>query len=651
METSNNTPDVEIPVLIVGGGGCGLTTSIVLSDLGIEHLLIERHASTSNLPKAHYLNQRTMEVFRQHGLADAVYAVGTPMENMCQVRWRTTLGGDAPLDAKTFYTMDAFGGGDVASAYARDSACLSSNYPQLRLEPLLRKSAEERGVGTIRFGHELTTLAQDTDGVTATVTDLEHDRAYTVRARYIVGADGGKTVGPLLGIAMRGITGLGRIVTSHISADLAAWWDDRTLITWFINPDRSGTFGSGAMVPMGPTWGPQSEEWVVHFNFAPNDPEQFDEQTVVPHLRDLLKLPDLDLVVHKVSNWSLEAVLAERYQVGRILLAGDAAHRHPPTTGLGLNTAIQDAHNIAWKLAAVIKGQAGPGLIDTYEAERQAIGMRNVDWAMFTAMNHQVLDAGMGFSPTQSPAARRAAFEAFFADTPMGETRRARAAEVFMTQRTEFQAHDLEIGFAYASGALVADGSAPPEVDPLGGTYRPTTRPGHRLPHAWIERGGERISTHDLAGNGGAFVLITGDDGDRWRAAAASVAKQAGVTLVDAAIGAELTYRDPDGSWQRVREIGEGGAILVRPDNHVAWRSPGASSQAAAELDSAFAQLMYRRWAGRRSGHCHFAGRNTRVSSQSHAFATFQGIANEKNPVCPALPARCRASDCRPGGR
>lgn len=594
MTTDGSTPDIETPVLIVGGGGCGLSTSIVLSDLGIPHVLIERHAGTSNLPKAHYLNQRTMEVFRQHGLADAVYAVGTPMENMCQVRWRTTLGGSEPLDAKTFYTMDAFGGGDVAGAYAQDSACLSSNYPQLRLEPLLREAATGRGAGSIRFAHELTALAQDADGVTATVSDLERGRDYTVRAQYVVAADGGKTVGPLLGIGMQGVTGLGRIVSSHISANLAEWWDDKTLITWFINPDRSGTFGSGAMVPMGPTWGPGSEEWVVHFNFAPNDPERFDEQTVIPHLRELLKLPDLELSVHKVSNWSLEAVLAERYQDGRILLAGDAAHRHPPTTGLGLNTAIQDAHNIAWKLAAVLKGYAGPGLLDTYETERQPIGMRNVDWAMFTAMNHQVLDAGMGFSPTQSPAARRAAFEAFFADTPMGETRRARAAEVFMTQRTEFQAHDLEIGFAYAAGALVADGSPPPAVDPLGGRYHPTTRPGHRLPHAWIERDGERLSTHDLAGSDGAFVLITGADGERWRTAAASAAARAGVNLVDAAIGAGLAYGDPDGAWQRVCEIAADGAILVRPDNHVAWRSHAANSHPGDELDAAFKRILHR---------------------------------------------------------
>ncbi len=594
MTEPGSPADIEVPVLIVGGGGCGLTASILLSDFGIEHLLVERHASTSILPKAHYLNQRTMEVFRQHGVADSIYAVGTPMENMSKVRWRTTLGGDEPLDALTFYEIDAFGGGKVAPVYTRDSACPSTNYPQIRLEPLLRRHAEERGPGRVRFGHELTALAQDAEGVTATITDLDSGQSFTVRAAYVVAADGGKTVGPALGIAMHGVRNIARIVSSHISADLSAWWDEACLINWFINPDREGTFGSGAMVPMGPTWGRQSEEWVVHFNFGPDDPEAFDEQTVVPHLRELLKLPDLDLEVHKVSNWVLEAVLAERYQDGRIFLAGDAAHRHPPTTGLGLNTAVQDAHNLAWKLAAVIRGDAGPALLDSYQAERQPIGARNVDWAMFTALNHSVLDAGMGFSPVMPPEARRATFEAYFADTPMGATRRARAAEVIETQRTEFQAHDLEIGFVYHEGAVVGDGTPAPVPDPMGGEYQPTTRPGHRLPHAWIERDGVRRSTHDLAGADAAFVLVTGRDGAAWRAAAGEVAEALGVELVCAAIGDGLDYADSDGRWAEVRDIGDDGAVLVRPDNHVAWRSVGAHGQPQAQLRHALETVLAR---------------------------------------------------------
>lgn len=592
MTASSKTHDLVVPVLIIGGGGCGLTTSLLLSDFGIDHLLIERHASTSLLPKAHYLNQRTMEVFRQHGVADSIYAVGTPMANMSKVRWRTTLGGDGPLDGKTFYEIDAFGGGKVAPLYARDSPCPSSNYPQVRLEPLLRQHAEQRAPGKLRFNHELISFTQDDDGVTATVRDIAADKTYTVRAQYLVGADGGKTVGPALGVEMAGLKNIARIVSSHVTADLSPWWDDACLITWFINPDHGGTFGSGAMVPMGPTWGRHSEEWVIHFNFNPDDPEEIDEVSVLPRLRALLKLPDIPMQVHKVSHWTLEGVLADRYQVGRVFLAGDAAHRHPPTTGLGLNTAVQDAHNLAWKLAAVIKGEAHAALLDSYAPERQAIGRRNVDWAMFTAMNHGVLDAGMGFSPLHSDAMRSANFELFFSDTPMGATRRARAAEVFETQRTEFQAHDLEIGFCYAHGALVADGTPAPTPDPLGGHYQATTRPGHRLPHAWLTHDGQRLSSHDLAGRGGHFLLITGSDGAAWQAAAQAAAQSLGVRIVQAAIGAGQAYGDVDGEWARVREISDQGALLVRPDNHVGWRSHGLAQDPQRELTAALRAIL-----------------------------------------------------------
>jgi 2,4-dichlorophenol 6-monooxygenase len=583
--------ELDVPVLIVGGGGCGLSASLFLSDLGVDHLLVERHASTSHLPKAHYLNQRTMEIFRQHGVADSVYEVGTPPDKLGKVRWRTSLGGDGPLDGRTFHTMDSFGGGDLRDRYAKDGPSPSSNYPQLRLEPLIRRHAEQRGPGRLRFDHELVDLVQDQDGVTATVRDRTTDETLTVRARYVIAADGGKTVGPALGVAMNGPTGLLDMVSTHFSADLSEWADESCLITWFVNPDGAGSWGSGAMVPMGPTWGAKSEEWVLHFTFGPDDPARFDEQAIVPRMRELLKLPDLDVTVHKVSHWILEGVVADRYRVGRVFLAGDAAHRHPPTTGLGLNTAIQDAHNLAWKLAAVLAGQAAPSLLDSYQPERQAIGVRNVDWAMFTFLNHLVIDAGIGLLPGQPPEANRAAFEAFFADTPMGATRRARAAEVIRTQRTEFQAHDLEIGFRYESGALVGDGTPPPPADPMGCEYHPTTRPGHRLPHAWLERDGTRLSTHDLVGRDG-FALLTGPAGDAWVDAAERAAHTFGVGVHAVRIGGELA--DADGEWARVREISDAGAVLVRPDNHVAFRAPGAVDDPAETLRNALATVLGR---------------------------------------------------------
>lgn len=586
--------DMEVPVLIVGGGGCGLSSSIFLSDLGIDHLLVERHATTSHLPKAHYINQRTMEVFRQHGVADSIYEVGTPIENFGKVRWSTSLGGDGPLDGRTFYTMDAFGGGTLLDTYAKDSPCLSSNYPQLRLEPLLRRHAEKRAPDRICFGHELVDVNQDTEGVSAVVKNRETDETFEVRAQYLIGADGGRTVGSRIGVKVQGPSGLLDMVAIHFSADLSEYWDESCLITWFLNPEGAGSWSSGAMVPMGPTWGKHSEEWVLYFAFPPDDPARHDEAAIVPRIRDLLKLPDLDLQVHKVSHWILEGVLADRYQVGRIFIAGDAAHRHPPTTGLGLNTAIQDAHNLAWKLAAILGGRAGERLLESYEAERQPIGVRNVDWAMFTFLNHLVIDAGLGLMPDQPPEAHKAAFDAYFEDTPMGATRRARAAEVIETQRTEFQAHDVEIGFFYPTGALVSDGTEPPAQDPMGGRYTPTTRPGHRLPHAWLERDGERISTHDLTEESSSFVLIAGADGESWCGAAAQVAKELGVAIKAVRVGDGGDYSDPTGAWGKLRQVGEDGAVLVRPDNHVAWRCPDRPNNPERALTEALKTILGR---------------------------------------------------------
>lgn len=585
--------DVDVPVLIVGGGGCGLSASILLSELGVGSLLVERHDGTSHLPKAHYLNQRTMEIFRQYDVAEEVYAAGAGLERFGKVRWTTSLGGDGPLDGRTFHTMDGFGGGGLFDHYAADSPCPSSNLPQIRLEPILKRRAEGLAPGRVRFGHELLSLDQDADGVTAVVRDLAADKNYEVRAQYVIGADGGKTVGDLIGVAMSGPSGLLDMVSCHFKADLSAFADESCLITWFLNPDGAGSWGSGAMVPMGPTWGKHSEEWNFIFTFGPDDPERFDEEKIVPRLKELIKLPDLDVEVLRVSHWVLEGVLADRYRVDRVFLAGDAAHRHPPTTGLGLNTAIQDSHNLAWKLAAVLGGHASPALLDSYESERQAIGARNVDWAMFTFLNHLVIDAGLGLMPGQPPEANRAAMEAFFADTPMGETRRARAAEVIATQRTEFQAHDVEIGFRYDRGALVADGTPAPPVDPMGGAYHATTRPGHRLPHAWLDRDGKRISTHDLVARTG-FLLLTGPDGSAWRSAAAAAAEKHGIDIGVVAIGPEGDCTPADETWARVRGTGDGGAVLVRPDHHVAFRAADPVADASEVLTRTLGTLLGR---------------------------------------------------------
>jgi 2,4-dichlorophenol 6-monooxygenase len=276
-----------------------------------------------------------------------------------------------------------------------------------------------------------------------------------------------------------------------------------------------------------------------------------------------------------------------------VFLVGDAAHRHAPATGLGLNSAVQDVHNLAWKLAAVIDGQASASLLDTYAQERPPIGRRNIDWATFTIGNKRISEAALGRHPLGgSPDLLRQAYESFFADSPIGVTLRARFTEAASVARTEFQAHDLEIGFAYETGAIVPDGSSPPARDPIGLVYRPTTRPGHRLPHAWLSRDGDRISTHDLVAVDGGLTLYIGSRGRGWSDAAQAAAAKLGIRIGVIAIGSD--YLDVDGQWAEIREIADDGAVLVRPDHHIAWRAMTGSDDADHVLVQAVGSVLGR---------------------------------------------------------
>ncbi|MET9410876.1 FAD-dependent monooxygenase [Streptomyces sp. NPDC002935] len=580
---------IEVPVLIVGGGGCGLSASVFLSDQGVDHLLVERHPDTSRIPKAHYLNQRTMEIFRRHGIADDVFAEAAPLELFGKVRWQTTLAGDGPMDRRLIHEMDAFGGGELRESYAAVGPVLPAKLPQMWLEPILRRHAEQRGPGRVLFHHEVTGFSDEGDHVLAEVRNTETGEITTVRAQYLIGADGGRMVGPAVGIQMQGPPSLVNTTTAYFSADLSQWWEEGTLITHFLSPEDPDL--SSNLIEMGPSWGKACEQWGLHF--APGPPGRWDTETVVPRIRELLGLPDLDVTVHKVTDWIVHAHLADRYRVGRVLIAGDAAHRQPPAVGLGLNTGIQDVHNLAWKLAAVLSGRAPDSLIDTYEAERRPVGRENVDWATSAAVHHQaVMDAiGVGHN---IPAGRRGQrLESYFDPSPLGDTVRTRALEIFHTHRGGCQALDMEVGFAYEDGAIVPDNSEPPVRVPMRNVHRPTSRPGHRLPHAWITRDGERLSTLDLIAATG-FTLITGPQGTLWSEAAAKAAQKFSVPVAVARIGARAEFADPDGGWESVRQITDAGALLIRPDQHVAWRATDAGEDPEQILTQVFATLLDR---------------------------------------------------------
>ncbi|KOG26236.1 MULTISPECIES: FAD-dependent monooxygenase [Streptomyces] len=580
---------IEVPVLIVGGGGCGLSASVFLADQGVDHLLVERHPDTSRIPKAHYLNQRTMEIFRQHGIADDVLAEAAPLEMFGKVRWQTTLAGDGPMDRRLIHEMDAFGGGELREGYEKVGPVLPAKLPQMWLEPILRRHAENRSPGRILFHHELTTFSDEGDHVLAEVRNVETGEITTVKAQYLIGADGGRFVGPEVGIKQEGPPGLVNTTTAYFSADLSEWWEEGTLITHFLSPEDPDL--SSNLIEMGPSWGKACEQWGLHF--APGPPGRWDAETVIPRIRELLRLPELEIEVHKVTDWIVHAHLADRYRVGRVLIAGDAAHRQPPAVGLGLNTGIQDAHNLAWKLAAVVNGGSPDSLIDTYEAERRPVGRENVDWAVSAASHHQVVIDAIGVGHNIPAGRRLQRLEAYFDPSANGDTVRARALEIFHTHRGGCQSLDMEVGFGYEEGALVPDGTERPARVPMRNVHVPTSRPGHRVPHAWISRDGELLSTIDLTGTSG-YVLITGPEGTAWTEAAERVAEKYSVPVVTARIGEGGDYDDVDGGWEAVRQITGAGALVVRPDGHVAYRATEAAEDPEQVLTEVFAAVLDR---------------------------------------------------------
>ncbi len=588
------TTTQRVPVLIVGGGGAGLTASMLLGTHGVESLLVSALPTTSILPKAHVLNQRAMEVFSDVGVADAIYARSTPAAHMSHTAWYLDVSGDEDA-GRLIHKMECWDGGHTDPAWVAASPCRQANLPQIRLEPLLRDRAEHLNPGRVRFGHELLALEQDARGVTATVRDRAGGTEYEVRADYLLGCDGGRTVGGLVGVQLDGQRDIMRSVSVHMTADLSPWLrDDDVLIRWIVHTRYGGAFS--VLVGMGPDhWGTQSEEWVFHMNYPPDAEPLFDtDEKAVAVMRERLGLPDLPLKVHVITRWRLEGLVAPITRVGRVFLLGDAAHRHPPTGGLGLTSAVHDAQNLCWKVAHVLRGTAGEALLDTYHPERFPAFARNVQRSVENALNHLRIIDTLGVAPGMPPEECRRNVGPLREEGPAGDARREQVAQVIASQSMEFKEHNVEIGFRAVSAAVVPDGSPEPVVVDDVRVYQPDTRPGSPLPHAWVERRGVRAPLRQVAPPS-AFTLLAGEDGAAWCEAAREAAARRGIELVAVRVGHEEgDWLDPRLAFLRVRGFGRAGAILVRPDRVVAWRSMGGVADPGRELGAALDRVLAR---------------------------------------------------------
>ena len=411
--------------------------------------------------------------------------------------------------------------------------------------------------------------------------------SYFVRCDYLLGADGGRCCAGQIGVRYEGLGVVTQTATLHVTADFSPWASDPdVLIRWIASPQSGSLI---VMVPMGPErWGPDSEEWVIHLNYPADDPRAQSDEQVEADVRDALGLPDTPMTIHKITRWSVDAVMASSFRVGRVFLLGDAAHRHPPTGGLGLTSAIHDAQNLCWKLAAVLAGNASPDLLDTYEAERRPCDERNAQRSLENAINHFAIMDALGVSSDNSRDENWANLRRMWSGLPRGRRASRRALRALRMQSMEFDELNVEFGYAYDSAAVVPDGSPVPQPADDIRLYEPSTCPGAPLPHAWIEdEDGRRRPLTELVAPG-RFLLIAGEDGGAWCEAARQLAADAGIPLDAVRIGhIDGDLYDPRCMWLRHREIGPDGAVLVRPDRFVGWRSMGAWERPIDELAEA----------------------------------------------------------------
>jgi 2,4-dichlorophenol 6-monooxygenase len=581
---SNRDPQtIEVPVLIVGAGPAGLALSVALARYGVEHLLVERHRGTAHTPRAHIINQRTVEILRHLGISDRFHAVATPQHLMANNLWVTTLAGQEVARSETWGTS-----AERAADYRMASPEPMANCPQTVLEPMLLGAARDLGAD-IRFGWEFTHLTPDSGGVTSVIRERDGAATLTVRSRYVVGADGARSqVLGQAGLTVEGPDDLARAANIWFRADLSRYLAHRPgVLTWNVMPGPLPPLRLGTLICHKPF-----TEFVLAFMY---DPAQTSLDTMTPGdlNRQISALvgADVDAEILGVAGWQVRAQIAPSYSAGRVFCMGDAVHRHPPTNGLGLNMSIADAYNLGWKLALVLAGRAGAALLDSYSAERQPVGAQGVQRAITSLQEGAAIEAALGYEPGQPAEAGWQALAALYEPGPAGDERRDALHKAIELSNYQFNAHGIELGYRYHSDAIADDDSPDPtpERDPQL-YYQPTTRPGARVPHARLEHDGVPVSSLDLADDLG-FALLTGPGGEAWSGPAADVSARTGVPVRVHVIGGREGVTDPYGEWAALREVESSGCVLVRPDRHVAWRSirytPDGGQQLAAVLDQA----------------------------------------------------------------
>lgn len=534
--------DIEVPVLIVGGSLVGMSTALVLGHHGIRSLTVEHHRRTAIHPRAAMITQRTMEILRETGIEQVVMKKSD--EQFVQ---------DGAIMA-----LESLAGKEIAWFIPNLNEGVRDISPSVRLfitqsllEPLLQSRAQELGA-ELRFATEMVSFEEDRGGIRAVIRQRDTGDTATVRARYVVAADGSRSkVRERLGIRMRGHGVFSKSITIYFHGNVAPLLRGRNLsVMYVVNPVLSGFF----RIEKPFTSGFLAVHWLGDAKNPVTDvSEGLTETRCYELLRCALGDDTVPVTIDNVMHWDAAADTAERFQQGHIFLAGDSAHVMPPSGGFGGNTGVQDAHNLAWKLALVLKGVAGSSLLSTYDAERRPA-------AAFT-----VEQAYSRYVTRSAPYLRSDDMQAIESDL------------------------NIECGYVYHSSAVV------PEVGEHPGAHMNPREsrglPGTRAPHVYLDKAGERISTIDLVDRN--FILLAGSSGKAWPEIAAAAARQLGVRVDVHVVGARgLT--DVSGEFVAAFGIEPTGAVLLRPDGFIAWRSKTGADASPQDLAGVLNSVMSR---------------------------------------------------------
>jgi 2-polyprenyl-6-methoxyphenol hydroxylase-like FAD-dependent oxidoreductase len=534
----------DYPVVIAGGGLIGLSAAMFLAQQGIASLVVERLRGGSPLPRAAHFHLRTLELFRLAGIEE-------------EVKRRSE---DDFLPEGAIIAMDNLSGrkladiiGSLNAGVAALSPCRRLFISQPSLEPILRRRAREAGAQVLE-GNVVVSAKQDADGVTAVATDVDSGTTRELRGQYLIGADGAhSTIRELLDIPLDGRGVFSNSVTIYFTADLSPQLGGKPLSVIYIN---NSVFGGFMRVNKDCQSGFIGVNRVGDPNTDPdaaNVAKDISEKRLIEIVRAAAGVPDLPVRIDGVARWRATSDVARRFAQGRIFLAGDAAHLMPPNGGFGGNTGIHDAHNLAWKLAYVINGLAGPELLDTYDLERRPIAKFTVEQAYTRYVTRTAQYLG---------------------------------ATDFQPLADDF---NIELGHVYGWPAILAEqDSDAVHADP----HDTRGQPGTRAPHLWLVQAGKSISTLDLFGTG--FVLLAAPAGRAWCAAAIAAAQRfPGLPLL-AHLIANPEFEDPAGEFGQVYGVTPAGAVLVRPDGFVAWRSKDMIEDPQGRLEQVLDRLLMR---------------------------------------------------------